>query len=106
MQAVRTLKADPSRSNLTNGSKDAENGTSAADPLAVLNAIATRVVDVLDAGPSTLNPQIVVTVAVATPLLALLCCMCLCLLCRCAPLRSMAVESIKPPISSKMMGLP
>ena len=58
------------------------NVTLATDPLAVLTDLATRVVDALDAGPGAIDPQIAATIAVATPLLALLCCLCLCLVCR------------------------
>lgn len=63
------------------------NVTLATDPLAVLTDLATRVVDALDAGPGATDPQIAVTIAVATPLLGLLCCACLYLVCRCTRLR-------------------
>ena len=59
------------------------NVTLATDALALLTDLATRVVDALDAGPGAIDPQIAATIAVATPLLALLCCLCLCLVCRC-----------------------
>ena len=73
-------------SNYTNSSN-----STATDELSAhetLSSLTTRLVDALDAGPGMSNSRLIVTFAVASPLLALLCCMLLCLVCRRTPLRA------------------
>ena len=90
LTAATPHTAEEARVHAMSNDTNSSNST-ATDELSAyetLSSLATRLVDSLDAGLGLSNPRLIVTFAVASPLLALLCCMLLCLVCRRTPLRA------------------